>query len=128
MGHLVICNAEVSGADGNTRLLHQPLGQGYWLLVPAADGISVDVVIPPVRPSVCPRSPRLPRVALPPPRWPGCAVSCVPPDMPHPRLAMRPLCRPIFHFYLITSVSGAYTSLRAARGLGQRTAPHPCAW
>lgn len=30
LGHLVICNAEISEADGNTRLLHQPVGQAYW--------------------------------------------------------------------------------------------------
>ena len=71
MGHLVICNAEVSAADADTRLLHQPLGQGFWLLLAAADGISVDVVTPPARPRRQPREflrrNRYPAASLPVP-------------------------------------------------------------
>ena len=44
----MIVNSAISQADGNTRLLHQPVGQGYWLLLSAKDGVSVDVVVPPL--------------------------------------------------------------------------------
>jgi hypothetical protein len=45
---LILLNAEVSAADADTYLLHQPLGEAFWHVAPAPDGVSLDVVIPPL--------------------------------------------------------------------------------
>ena len=46
---LILLNAEVSAADADTYLLHQPLGEAFWHVSPAPDGgLSLDVVVPPL--------------------------------------------------------------------------------
>ena len=45
---LILLNAEVSAADADTYLLHQPLGEAFWHVAPAPDGLSLDVVVPPL--------------------------------------------------------------------------------
>ena len=61
---LVLVNAEVSAADGADYLLRQPLGESYWTLRRAPDGLSLDVVVPPLAAArVSPRSTLAPAAA-----------------------------------------------------------------
>jgi hypothetical protein len=45
---LFLVNAEVSSADGRAYLLRQPLGDAFWRLARAPDGLSLDVRVPPL--------------------------------------------------------------------------------